>query len=84
MVESSCCTNSTKQTKVVSVERVENESLWKMYQLRRDILKKSYAAQRVHFRSLTTREICFNDTTYKYTKEIQETEIRIRYKTKEY
>jgi hypothetical protein len=51
MVESSCC-NATKQTRVVSVERVENESLWKMYQLRRDILKKTYAAQ--HIQSLST------------------------------
>jgi len=53
MVESACC-SATKKTRVESVERVENESLWQMYQLRRDILKKSCAAQRVHFRSLTT------------------------------
>jgi hypothetical protein len=61
MVESSCCNflpnvnppcPATKQTRVVSVERVENESLWKMYQLRRDILKKTYAAQ--HIQSLST------------------------------
>ena len=31
MVESSCCP-ATKQTRVVSVERVENEYLWQMYQ----------------------------------------------------
>jgi hypothetical protein len=37
---------------VVCVEREENESLWKMYQLRRDVLKKTYAAQ--HIRSLST------------------------------
>jgi serine/threonine protein kinase len=51
MVESACC-SATKKTRVESVERVENESLWQMYQLRRDILKKTCAAQRA--RSLTT------------------------------
>jgi serine/threonine protein kinase len=51
MVESSCCP-ATKQMRVVSVVRVENESLWQMYQLRRDILKKNCAAQDI--RSLST------------------------------
>jgi predicted RNase H-like nuclease (RuvC/YqgF family) len=54
MVESSCCP-ATKQTRVVSVERVENESLWKMYQLRRDILKKTYAAQHIQSLSSATK-----------------------------
>jgi len=50
MVESACC-SATKKTRVESVERVENESLWQMYQLRREILKKTCAAQSI--RSLT-------------------------------
>jgi serine/threonine protein kinase len=50
MVDSWCCP-ATKQTRVVSVVRVENESLWQMYQLRRDILKKNCSAQ--GFRSLS-------------------------------
>jgi hypothetical protein len=53
MIESSCCT-STRQTLVVSVHRVENESLWQMYQLRRDILKKNCAAQGIHSLSTVT------------------------------
>jgi hypothetical protein len=53
MVESSCCL-ATKQTRVVSVERVENESLWQMYQLRRDILKKTCAAQGIRSISAVT------------------------------
>ena len=32
---------ATKKTRVESVERVENESLWQMYQFRREILKKN-------------------------------------------
>jgi hypothetical protein len=57
MVESSCCLGTclaSKQTRVVSVERVENESLWQMYQLRRDILKKNCAAQRIRSLSAAT------------------------------
>jgi hypothetical protein len=54
MVESSCCL-ATKQTRVVSVERVENESLWQMYQLRRDILKKNVAAQGIRSLSAASR-----------------------------
>jgi hypothetical protein len=53
MVESSCCP-ATKQTRVVSVERVENESLWQMYQLRRDILKKNCAAHGIRSLSAPT------------------------------
>ena len=53
MVESSCCP-ATKQTRVLSVERVENESLWQMYQFRRDILKKSCATQRIRALSTAT------------------------------
>jgi serine/threonine protein kinase/ubiquitin len=53
MVESSCCP-STRQTRVVSVQRVENESLWQMYQLRRDIFKKYCAAQGIHSLSTAT------------------------------
>jgi hypothetical protein len=34
--------------------------------------------------SYADREICYNDTTHRYTKEIQETKIRIRKKTKDY
>jgi len=51
MVESACC-SATKKTRVESVERVENESLWQKYQLCRETLKKTCAAQ--HVRSLTT------------------------------
>jgi hypothetical protein len=54
MVDSSCCP-ATKQTRVVSVERVENESLWQMYQLRRDILKKNVAAQGIRSLSAASR-----------------------------
>jgi hypothetical protein len=53
MVESWCCP-ATKQTRVVSVQRVENESLWQMYQLSRDILKKKIEAQGIHSLSTAT------------------------------
>jgi hypothetical protein len=53
MVESSCCP-ATKQTRVVSVERVENESLWQRYQFSRDILKKNVAAQGIRSLSAAT------------------------------
>jgi hypothetical protein len=46
MVADSCCSD-TKKTRVVSVDRVENESLWRTYQLRRDIIKKTCAAHRI-------------------------------------
>ena len=41
MVESSCCPTITNQTRVVSVERVENERLWREYQVRKDTIKKN-------------------------------------------
>jgi hypothetical protein len=34
--------------------------------------------------SYADREICCNDPAHRYAKEVQKTEIRIRYKTKEY
>ncbi len=45
MVESSCTHHTscaaTRQTRVVSVERVENELLWRQYQVRKATLKKN-------------------------------------------
>ncbi len=46
MVESSCsltCCAATRKTRVVSVERVENELLWRQYQVRKGTLKKNCA-----------------------------------------
>jgi hypothetical protein len=56
VVDSSCTSwcPATKQTRVVSVQRVENESLWQMHQLRRDILKKNCAAQGISSLSAAT------------------------------
>jgi len=51
MRQSSCCL-VTKKTRVVSVERVENEPLWHMYQEKKDFLKQSWAKQTI--RSLST------------------------------
>jgi poly [ADP-ribose] polymerase 7/11/12/13 len=45
----------TKQTRVVSVERVENEPLWQMYQMRKDILKKSWARHAIRSLSAETK-----------------------------
>jgi hypothetical protein len=54
MVESSCCP-ATKRTRVVSVERVENEFLWKMYQLRKKEIQRDCAAQGIHSLSTATK-----------------------------
>jgi hypothetical protein len=53
MVESSCC-STTKQTQVVSVERVENELLWQKYQFTRNMIKKTCAAQGIRSLSAVT------------------------------
>jgi hypothetical protein len=55
MVESSCCAGTTERTRVVSVERVENEILWQMYKTSRDILKKTCAGQRIQSLTRTTK-----------------------------
>jgi len=54
MVESSCCP-ATKRTRVVSVERVENEFLWKMYQLKKKEIERDCAAQGIHSLSTATK-----------------------------
>ena len=53
MVDSSVCCNTTKQVQVVSVERIENEHLWQMYQTRRKVLQKELAAHSLAMRKLS-------------------------------
>ena len=42
---SSCCNGAASRATVVSVERIENESLWHMYQTRRSIVQKRLAGR---------------------------------------
>eukprot|EP00802_Teleaulax_amphioxeia_P001877 Tamp_01879.p1 GENE.Tamp_01879~~Tamp_01879.p1 ORF type:complete len:1262 (+),score=324.47 Tamp_01879:258-3788(+) len=42
---SACCHAVTSRAEVMSIERIENECLWQMYQTRRGILKKTLAAR---------------------------------------
>jgi hypothetical protein len=53
MVESSVCCPATKKTKVLSVERIENENLWQMYQTRKDMLRKMVLARAPSVRKLS-------------------------------
>ena len=55
MVDSSVCCNTTKQVQVVSVERIENEHLWQMYQTRRKVLQKELAAHSLAMRKLSSK-----------------------------
>jgi hypothetical protein len=52
MVESSVCCNTTKKAQVVTVERIENEPLWQMYQEKREYLRKMLPTHK--FRELST------------------------------
>jgi hypothetical protein len=61
MVESSCslpCCAATRQTRVVSVKRVENEPLWQTYQSMKKILKKNCAAHKQGILSLSAETKC--------------------------
>ena len=42
---SACCHAVASRAEVLSIERIENECLWQMYQTRRGILKKTLAAR---------------------------------------
>jgi hypothetical protein len=59
MLDSSTCQRcpgaASRKTQVVSVERVENEYLWQMYQLRRDSLQKRLAAHTIRKLSKSTK-----------------------------
>ena len=61
MVDSSCslpgCA-ATRQTRVLSVKRVENEPLWQTYQSMKKILKKNCAAHKQGILSLSAETKC--------------------------
>ena len=54
MVESSVCCHAAQNTTVVSVERIENENLWQMYQTRKDMLRKTVLARASSVRKLSS------------------------------
>jgi len=56
MVESSCSNcrwSDAKNAKVVSVERIENENLWQMYQIKRDMIRKTLSVGAMSMRKLS-------------------------------
>jgi hypothetical protein len=55
MVKSSCCPGFTDRTRVLSVERVENEILWRRYETAREILKKTCAGNRIQSLTRATK-----------------------------